>query len=109
LSVVFDAAHGAHIHRPSNIGLFALIRWLVVHKVVGRVIAVHEILQSVGKADSASVAFVSDVEFPRGVFFKSDCRCVHDLILQKFAEMGASYMPLREGLDIHGNRFFGKK
>jgi hypothetical protein len=68
LTVVSDTIHGANLYRPADIFLFARIGRLLIHIVIRRIVAVHEVLQGIRKADSASVACAGHVVLAWHVF-----------------------------------------
>jgi hypothetical protein len=77
LTVVSDTIHGAYLYCPADIFLFARIGRLLIHIVVRRIVAVHEVLQGIRKTDAASVARTCYVVLACHVFLEPDHYCGH--------------------------------
>ena len=73
LSVVSDAIHRANVHSPADVIFLPRIGRLLINVVVGRVVAVHEVLQGIGEANATPIACARYIVPSRDIFLKPDC------------------------------------
>jgi hypothetical protein len=72
-SIVLDAIHRADVHGPTDIIYLARIGRLLINVVIGRVVAVHEVLQGIGEANATPIARTRHVVLSQDIFLKPDC------------------------------------
>jgi hypothetical protein len=73
LSIVSDAIHRTNIHSPANVIFLPRIGRLLINVVVGRVVAIHEILQGIGEANATPIARTRHIVPSDDIFLKPNC------------------------------------
>jgi hypothetical protein len=73
LSIVFDAIHRTNIHGSTDVIFLPRVGRLLINIIIGGVVAVHEILQSIREANAAPIARARDKIPTYDIFLKPDC------------------------------------
>lgn len=77
IAIISDAIHRADRYCSPDVFLFTLVCRLLVDVVVGRVVAVHEILQRVRETEATAVAIAGYVVLARHIIGQSVGGNVH--------------------------------